>query len=249
MRVFFISDIHLSDGTTAAARRFVSFLKEVPKAGDILVLGGDIFDLFVGNKRIFRQKFANVLGAIRETAKNGTTVYYLEGNHDFHLGAAFAKTPHFHFREDDFSFQFGGKSFYVSHGDLIDPEDKGYRLLRAVTKNDAFRLFVKAIPNTLVDKIGNWSSRHSRKYTRTEGIGNEKQQRIRKLYLDFAKERVRLGADFVLIGHSHLRDQISIGTESGRQKGEYINLGFSASDLPYGLWQEGAKSFELKHYP
>ena len=246
MRVFFISDIHLADGTSPAARRFVDFLKKIPAKGDILVLGGDIFDLFVGNKRIFRQKFATVLGAIRGAAKNGTTIYYLEGNHDFHLGAAFAKTPSFHFEEDDFSFPAEGKCFYVSHGDLIDPEDKGYRLLRAVTKNEAFRLFVNAIPNSLVDKLGNWSSRHSRKYTLTEGLDGEKQKRIRKLYLDFAKERVKLGADFVLIGHSHLADQIQI--EARGRKGEYVNLGFSAEYLPYGEWKRGEAGFSLKRH-
>jgi UDP-2,3-diacylglucosamine hydrolase len=247
MRVFYISDIHLADGSSSAARRFVKFLKGIPAKGDILVLGGDIFDLFVGNKKIFRQKFASVLGAIRGAANGGSTIYYLEGNHDFHLGAAFAKTPNFHFEEDDFSFSADGKCFYISHGDLIDPEDKGYRLLRAVTKNDAFRLFVNAIPNILVDKLGNWSSRHSRKYTRTDGLDSDKQKRIRKLYLEFAKERVKLGADFVLIGHSHLADQIKI--EARERHGEYVNLGFSAEALPYGEWQKGQVSFSVKHYP
>lgn len=247
MRVFYVSDVHLGSGQSEAARRFVQFLEEVPEARDAVVLGGDIFDLFVGDKKVFRKKFASVLKAIRGAGERGVTVYYLEGNHDFHLGGVFAKTPNFHFRQDDFEFSVGKKQFYVSHGDLIDPEDKGYRFLRAATKNLGFRLFVQAIPNLMVDKIGNWSSRHSSKYTRSGGADPVKQKRIRKLYLEFAREKVQAGADFVLIGHSHLRDQIKI--EEGSRKGEYLNLGFSADSLAYAEWSEGAPAFQIKQYP
>lgn len=247
MRVFYISDIHLPEGSAPAARRFADFVKSIPQPRDTLVLGGDIFDLFVGNKKIFRQKFSGPLQAIRGAGERGVTVHYLEGNHDFHLASAFAHTPSFHFHTDDFSFNADGKRFYVSHGDLIDEEDKGYRLLRAVTKNRPFQLFVQAIPNIVVDKIGNWSSRHSRKYTRTEGMGGENQKRIRGLYLEFAKEKVKQGANFVLVGHSHLRDQIQIQEEG--KSGEYINLGYSADSLNYAVWAEGEERFTLKQYP
>jgi UDP-2,3-diacylglucosamine hydrolase len=246
MRVFYVSDLHLSGGQSPAADRFVKFM-QLPQPNDVVVLGGDIFDLYVGDKRVFREKFAPALAAIRASALRGVEVHFLEGNHDFHLQGSFAGLPNFHFHTDDFSLNPGERRFYFSHGDLIDPEDKGYRLLRAITKNRLFRLFVFLVPNFFVDKIGNWSSHQSRKYNQAERMGQEQQKRIRGLYLEFAKQKVRAGAGSVLIGHSHLPDQVAIA-EGGRG-GEYINLGFSSEYLPYAEWQAGESRFTIKRYP
>lgn len=246
MRVFYVSDLHLSGGQTPAADRFVNFLQTLEPQATV-VLGGDIFDLYVGNKRVFREKFAAVLAAIRAAALRGVRVHFLEGNHDFHLQGSFAGLPNFQFHTCDFTIEASGKAFYFSHGDLIDPEDKGYRFLRAVTKNLPFRVFVWLVPNFLVDKIGNWSSHQSRKYNQTERMGPEQQKRIRDLYLGFAKEKVRGGASSVLIGHSHLPDQVQI--QEGASHGEYVNLGYSSETLLYAEWSEGKECFTLKCYP
>lgn len=243
MRLFYLSDLHLADDSSPAAARFIGFLGKLPQKQDRLVLGGDIFDLFVGNKRVFRKKFAGVLAAIKKASERGVEIHYLEGNHDFHLAGTFAGLSRFHFHADEFSLRFGKKQFYFSHGDLIDPEDKGYRLLRASTKNFAFRAFVATVPNFMVDKIGNWSSHQSRKYNQTERMATEQQVRLRGLYLEFAKAKAGEGADYILIGHSHLPDNVSF------PEGQYVNLGFSGEHLPYAEWSEGEKAIAVKHYP
>ncbi len=242
MKVFFLSDLHLENGGGAAAKRFISFLEKEPQPEDLLILGGDIFDLLVGDKRIFRARYKGAVDALIALSRRGTTIFYLEGNHDFHFGAVFAGEK-ISVRTEDFEIHACNHRIWVSHGDLIDRTDKGYLLLRAFTRNRVFKAFVAGVPDIVVDAIGNFSSQASRKYT-TGRVESGDAERIRNLYLEFAKSKVREGYRHVLVGHSHLKDQIAI-LDSGK-RGEYVNLGFSAKRLAYAVLEDGADSFRLK---
>jgi UDP-2,3-diacylglucosamine hydrolase len=229
------------------ARRFCSFLAQFPARGDFLVLGGDIFDLFVGNKPAMQRKFADVLSSVRGCAERGVEVHYLEGNHDFHLSGVFGHQEKLHFHADDFELVAGGNRIWISHGDLIDHEDHGYRFLRAATRSLPFRVFLWAVPGQAVEAIGSWSSRQSRKYHDSEKIDKAGQGRLRALYLEFARAKIRAGFHHVLVGHSHLRDQIAVS--EGKLSGEYVNLGFSSDLLPFAVLEAGpGRSFELKSF-
>lgn len=244
MKVFFLSDLHLEDGESPAAKRFASFLLSEPARGDLVLLGGDIFDLLVGNKTVFRARYGAVLGAMTDAAARGVQIFYLEGNHDFHFGGLFSGQTNILVRTDDFSISLPQeRRIWVTHGDLIDEDDTGYRLLRSFTKNGPFRAFVAAMPGAVVNWIGSRSSGASRKYT-TGRAENEGTDRLRRLYLDFARGKVREGYRHVLVGHSHLRDQIAI--EENGAKGEYVNLGFSSDTLVFAVLEPGADFFTLR---
>jgi UDP-2,3-diacylglucosamine hydrolase len=244
VKAFFFSDLHLETGTTEAAQRFTRFLLSEPRKADLVLLGGDIFDLLVGNKALFRERFAPVIAAMKEAAARGAHVHYLEGNHDFHFASVFAGQSNIHVHTADFEVRAAsGRRIFVSHGDLIDEADKGYRFLRAFTKNPLFRGFVFTLPGQAVDFIGSHSSGASRKYTTGRGE-NEGTDRLRKLYLEFARARTQEGFQHVLVGHSHLQDHIPI--EVGNHQGEYVNLGFSADLLRYAVLEEGRKAFALR---
>jgi len=207
--------------------------------GDVLILGGDIFDLLVGNKALFRRRFGAIIDALVAASSRGVRVHYLEGNHDFHFAGMFRGHSNIHVHVGDFDLlTTHGRRIYVSHGDLIDKEDTGYRLLRAATKNGPFRAFVAALPGRAVDWIGSQSSGASRKYTAGR-VENEGTERLRRIYLAFARGKVSEGFQHVLLGHSHLRDVINI-----EGQGEYVNLGFSASSLLYAALPGGAERFE-----
>ena len=245
--VFFLSDLHLENGTSAAAKRFISFLASEPKPGDLLLLGGDIFDLLVGHKAVFRARHKAVLDAILAAAARGARIHYLEGNHDFHFAALFRGQANILVHTDDFEVSTpAGRNIWVSHGDLIDEEDAGYRFLRGVTKSAPFKAFVWSMPGAVVDFIGFHSSGASRKYT-SGRVENEGTERLRRLYVNFARGKVRGGYQHVLVGHSHLRDQVSL--DEGGRRGEYINLGFNAERLNVAVLEPGAERFALQELP
>lgn len=245
MTLYFLSDLHIADGEDPNALRLAQFLEKKPVSGDTVILGGDIFDLFVGNKAIFRARFKIALDAMAAAAARGCRVIYLEGNHDFHFASIFKGQANFEIKKRDFQVEAHGRRIWISHGDEIDRTDHGYLFLRAVTKNFAFKAFVGALPGAAIDFIGGHSSGASRKYTsnKAETKGTE---RIRKLYLEFAKSKVRMGFQHVLIGHSHLRDHIPI--VDGGHKGEYINLGISGHSLPYAELGPGNSTFLLRDW-
>lgn len=240
MSVYFLSDLHLPPGASAASARFVGLLAQA-KAGDTWVLGGDIFDLFVGHKRVFLAAYAEPLAAIRAGLGRGARFFFLEGNHDFHLAAAFRGELGIEICAEDISLDCGGRSIWVSHGDQIDPTDRGYRLLRWFSRSWLGQFLVCLLPGSALLKLGQASARQSRKYNSAERMSEVEQARVRGLYWDFAKAKVAEGFQHVLVGHSHLPDQLPI--TAGERRGEYLNLGFSAVELLYARLEPGQEKF------
>jgi UDP-2,3-diacylglucosamine hydrolase len=241
MQFFFLSDLHLQDGKQPQSERFVRFLNEVPKPGDMLVLGGDIFDLFVGNKSIFHTRFSEVLGAIHSLALGGVRVFYLEGNHDFQMNGAIEEGQNFQIFKDDFSMEFLGKKIWISHGDLIDPEDRGYRFLRWLTRSRMVQLLVAILPGKIIDLVGNRSSQSSRKYN-DRRVNDNTKKRLRALYFAFADQKISSGYEFVFVGHSHIKDfRKNLG-------GVYINLGFSSDCIHFAHLSSDSQVPKIKEF-
>jgi UDP-2,3-diacylglucosamine hydrolase len=247
MSAFFLSDLHLPLGPGEGSRRFADLLDQRLGAGDVLILGGDIFDLFVGDKKVFREGHAVAIAALRRAGARGVKTFYLEGNHDFHIAGALAQVPGLEVCVEDFSLDVLGRQIWVSHGDLIDPTDKGYRFLRWLTRTLPLRALVGLLPGAWISGLGRASARQSRKYNSEARMSEEEQRRLRGLYQDFARERVAAGYEHVLVGHSHLLDQVDIS--AGSRRGEYVNLGYSHDFLRYAELGAGGTRFELKRFP
>lgn len=225
MSVFFISDLHLRSPEEKVAKLLKKFLAEVPASGDAVVLGGDLFDLFVGNKEAFTKPFESLIRVISRLGARGVAVHYAEGNHDFQLKNVFGDTVMLH--EDSFSLEVDGVKIWVAHGDRIDPEDRGYHLLRFVTRSLPVRGLICALPNKLLRQLGEWSSRQSRKYNRSDRLPAELVARTKMLFREYAERRWTEGFDWVFLGHSHLADHWELGPKA------YINLGYSEEALLY----------------
>jgi UDP-2,3-diacylglucosamine pyrophosphatase LpxH len=74
-----ISDVHL--GTYGCkANELVNYLESIKP--EILVLNGDIIDMWQFSKRYFPESHMRVVKSITSMLSNGTTVYYVTGNHD-----------------------------------------------------------------------------------------------------------------------------------------------------------------------
>lgn len=240
MNFYYLSDLHLQDGNSVQAKRFCTFLLTVPQRGDVVVFGGDIFDLFIGNKRVFRERFAAILDALEKLSVDGVRLIYLEGNHDFQVQSALGKGK-IEIQTGDFPLVVGEKKFWISHGDLIDPEDRGYRFLRWITRSLPVRILIWLLPGGAIDAIGNRSSKESRKYNERR-VSEKTKARLRGLYYSFAEEKFAQGYSYVLVGHSHIRDL----RESA--KGVYVNLGISSEHVPFAHFRVDQNTLELKSF-
>jgi len=202
-------------------------------------MAGDIFDLFVGNKRIFKQRYSLFLDSVFAACKRGVNVHYIEGNHDFLMRRVFSGVPCFHWYASHFRLGIGGREFFFAHGDLVDNQDYGYRFLRAFFRSLFMRLFVWLAPDSWIEWIGNSSSRASkgRKPRLPTGLPAERVQYLRNVYRSYAAERLAEGCDFVVMGHCHDLDEKSFLID-GRE-GQYVNIGYPRAHGSFLSWNEG----------
>ena len=76
MKISSISDIHIYDDMDERAELLTKFLNssEVTES-DVVVLLGDIFDMMVGNKSQYLDKYKEILSEIKKICKNKKLIY------------------------------------------------------------------------------------------------------------------------------------------------------------------------------
>lgn len=115
--VAILSDVHL--GTYGChANELLNYLKTLEV--DILILNGDIFDIWQFNKKYFPSSHLQVINHILKKALHGTKVYYLTGNHDEKL-RRFDQVDlgNLSIREQ-LELNLAGKKYWIFHGDVFD---------------------------------------------------------------------------------------------------------------------------------
>jgi UDP-2,3-diacylglucosamine hydrolase len=249
MALIAISDLHISGATDPLYGSLLQLIRNRVRSGDTLVLAGDVFDLFVGNKEIFRERYAEFVTALREAGSRGVKIHYIEGNHDFLLKQVFAEVPNFHLSTSEIEFDLEGKRFFFSHGDTADRTDYGYRLLRLFFRSPVMRTFVQLAPGPWIDWIGQHSSRKSShaKPRLPTGLPVDQFERLRKVYRNYAAERISQGYDFVVMGHCHDLDEMMFRV--GERQGQYINIGYPRVHGSYVSWTEGEDRLQREALP
>ncbi len=117
VEVVVISDVHL--GTFGChAKQLVHYLSTIkPK---ILVLNGDIIDIWQFRKSYFPKAHLKVIKKIIDMASKGTEVYYITGNHDEML-RKFSDTKIGNFSIlDKLVLELDDKKAWIFHGDVFD---------------------------------------------------------------------------------------------------------------------------------
>lgn len=243
MSVIAVSDLHIASKSDPLYASLLKLIRERARPGDTLILGGDIFDIFIGNKRIFRERYADFLGALRDALAHKVNVHYIEGNHDFQLGAVFRDLEGLKLHPRSVSLEIEGRRFFFAHGDLADRADYGYRFLRGFLRSPVMKGFVAAAPGSWIDGIGRKSSGYSRgtKPRLAANLPPDHRERLRKIYRSYAAEQLARGYDFVVLGHCHDLDEMSFNVAG--KLGQYVNIGFPPVHGSYVEWSPGEAKF------
>ena len=117
VEIVVISDVHL--GTYGChANEVLDYLKSIkPK---ILILNGDIIDIWQFRKSYFPKSHLKVIKKILDFTSKGTKVYYITGNHDEML-RKFSDTKMGNFSIlDKLVLEIDGKKAWFFHGDIFD---------------------------------------------------------------------------------------------------------------------------------
>ncbi len=246
-RIYFISDLHVTGPEDPIYRSLLALLREKVGPGDTVVLGGDLFDLFVGGKGIFRDRYRAFLEALAECGGRGADIHYIEGNHDFLIHNAFGRIPGVQVHGQEIRLDLGERRFYVAHGDLADTSDYGYRALRGFFRSGLMKAFVRVMPGSVIDWIGRTSSDASRgrKPLLPAEMPIERRERLRKVFRSFAAARIAEGFDFVVLGHCHDLDEMKFQVEG--RIGQYVNVGYPRAHGSMLLWEPG--DTEIRRIP
>jgi UDP-2,3-diacylglucosamine hydrolase len=249
MALLVISDLHIIGPHDPLYASLLRLLRERARPGDTVVLAGDVFDLFVGNKDVFLDRYRDFVSALREAGTRGVCVHYIEGNHDFLLRGAFRDCSGLQVHPSEVSIELGGKRILVSHGDLFDREDYGYRALRSFFRSPVMKGIVNVVPGRWLDWYGNAHSRQSRasKPILASGLPTEQIERLRKIYRSAAAERLAQGYDFVVAGHCHDLDEMEF-TIAGRF-GQYVNVGYPRAHGSFLSWTPGEPKIQREKLP
>lgn len=247
MKLIYVSDIHIRDERDPFYHRLLKLIQEKIESQDVLILGGDIFDLFIEKKEIFLNRYSEFLNLIKAKSDAGTKIYYIEGNHDFHLSSVFSHYKNVKIIQTEIELTLSGKKFYLAHGDLVDTDDHRYLFLRGLLRFPLVHLAGKLMTSAMMEKIGKSMGEESQKRNpRMLSSETGSLEKVRKVFRNFAVLKFKEGFDFVLLGHCHDLDEMVCNLEEHQK--HYMNNGYPRVHGKYILWNEGSNELSREEF-
>ncbi len=243
-KIYFASDAHFGlPGPRPSLDReklFVRWLDHSARDASEIYLLGDIFDFWFEYKRVVPRGFTRLLGKIAEITDNGIPVHFFTGNHDIWVFDYLPAETGMIIHTKPVSREFDGKRFYLAHGDGLDEQDKGFRILKSIFTNQTLQwLFARMHPNFSIWLAHKWS--HNSRYSKELIIpyrGDESEEHVIFANRLLGKEHF----DYFVFGHRHLPYNVALRNGTSR----CINIGDWLWHFTYGVF-DGNK-MEIKEF-
>lgn len=194
-----LSDIHL--GTIGCnASSLLNYLQSIDT--DLLILNGDVIDIWDFKKSQFGDVHRMILGAVIKMMNSGTKVVYITGNHDEMLRRYSGfKLNNFHL-VDNYIFSKDGKVHWAFHGDVFDRTTKGPAKLIAKLGGKGYDLLIlfNRFMNKLLKIFGMPRMSISKRVKEGVKYAVSWIDNFEKTAAELAIEQ---GYDYVLCGHIH----------------------------------------------
>jgi UDP-2,3-diacylglucosamine hydrolase len=142
----FISDLHLQPSHPRTARAFFDFLEQRAMAAQALYLLGDIFEYWAGDDDLAEPFHLEITQALKRVSDAGVAVYWLAGNRDFLVGAAFAQAAGATMLAEPHVADINGQRIVLAHGDAECTGDSNYMAFRAQVRQPAWQAQFLALP-------------------------------------------------------------------------------------------------------
>lgn len=228
-----VSDVHL--GTYGChAKELNKYLKSIdPK---ILILNGDIIDIWQFNKRYWPESHMKIVQRIVKMINKGTQIYYLTGNHDEMLRRFAGFRLNNFIIDNKLVLEMDGKKMWFFHGDVFDITMKHSKWL---AKLGGWGYDMLILLNRFVNFISEKILRKG-KVSLSKKIKNGVKQAI-KFIDDFeltaTEIAIESGYDFVACGHIHQPTIKDVENEKG--KVTYLNSGDWVENLTSLEYNDG----------
>lgn len=232
-KIYFVSDVHLGAPALSNNRErellFAKWLDSIRDDVAELYLMGDIFDFWFEYRKVVPRGFTRILGRLADLTDKGVPVHFFAGNHDVWVFDYLPQETGLTLHRDEWITEIGGKKFYLAHGDGLDPDDKGYLLLKKIFTSKTLQWWFSRIhPNFAFHMAHQWSkSSRLSKLNRQEEfkVKNECMYKFAENYLK--KEWI----DYFIFGHRHRMADVEVKNGS-----RFILLGDWITNFSYGVF-------------
>ncbi|WP_017445036.1 UDP-2,3-diacylglucosamine diphosphatase [Gayadomonas joobiniege] len=129
MRVYFISDLHLSAERPDMTRAFLQFCHQLPDDSSAIYILGDFFEYWVGDDENATW-LKPIKSALKHIQQSLCPVYFIHGNRDFLLGKRFAKETGVQLLDEHTVIELFGQAAVILHGDSLCTQDEPYQKYR-----------------------------------------------------------------------------------------------------------------------
>ena len=194
----FISDLHLQALYPRTCSAFFAFLRERAMAAERLYLLGDIFEYWAGDDDLASLFHQDIVNAIRAVSDSGVQVFWMAGNRDFLVGAAFADAAGLTLLAEPHVLELAGQRVALVHGDAECTDDLKYMAFRAQVRDPAWQAQFLALPlaqrKSIIDGMREGSkAAHT---TKSYELMDVAPAAVAALH-------ARTGADILIHGHTH----------------------------------------------
>ena len=217
--VTILSDLHL--GTYGCrAKEIVTYLKNI--SPQILILNGDVIDIWQFTKHYFPSTHVAVIKEILNLMTSGTRVIYVTGNHDEML-RRYSDLQLGQFQlTDKLVIEIDHKMTWIFHGDVFDNTTKGSAKFWAKMGSNGYAVllgFNRSI-NKLLKSFGREKVSLSKKVMEKVNESIIKIDEFETLVAELAIEKKY---DYVICGHIHQPKKRVISNKEGSVT--YLNSG------------------------
>ncbi|MEO0077432.1 MAG: UDP-2,3-diacylglucosamine diphosphatase [candidate division WOR-3 bacterium] len=225
---YFVSDAHIGAQPGRSEARLLSFLKTIRNEAESVYLLGDLFEFWLEYRHAVPRHGFSLLSVLAEMHRQGTSISYLKGNHDFGLGE-FLSRELGAVVADELDLTIDGRRVYLAHGDALD-HGLVPRLFRGLMRSRVNR----ALYSLLHPDLGISLAHRIALASRDLGAKPYLQEAMAR----FAQDKLARGFDIVILGHSHLPEIRRLGS------GVYVNIGDWVQSFTYGRIMGGNVSLE-----
>ncbi len=213
-----VSDLHL--GTYGCrAKELVNYFKSI--SPQILILNGDIIDVWQFRKKYFPLEHIQVIKEIMSLASKGTRVIYITGNHDEAL-RRYTDIDFGNFQlADKLVMEINGKMCWFFHGDVFDSTTKGFAKMLSKLGSRGYDLLIRF--NRSINWLLQLLGREKMSLSKMVMEKVNKAASVNKFEQTAAEIAIEKKYDYVICGHIHEPQMRCVITNKGNVT--YLNSG------------------------
>ena len=240
LNIYIASDFHLKfhENEDDKERRFrvLAFLDSIKDDADILILNGDIFDLWYVWKQVIIKKYFDIYKKLADIREKGCRIIYIAGNHDFMFRDFLTDSIGIEVYSDFFNETINNKKIFVAHGDQFTGNDIRYRFFRGLMDSKFIMRFFELMHPDLALKLGIKMSRTSRNRTK-----NSPKYKAMGIEMDAKATKLLKENDIVIFAHSHVpkkvetKDGLYFNSGGWLSSGSYIKIKTKAELLQFEI--------------